>query len=529
MKSDRKIVFRKYARKFRFIDAMQARQNKLLRQFIVQFIQRLPIKSKISKMKNMRERPKKLDTNISGRTEGGLVGTRYGLPQMSQLMDEKRSLPIYMLIIEGDVPHVISKHCPHIVPPQYAKQIRTATYELTDRIDETLRAVDAQEAVTHHREDAIFDVLRDAAGSEARNYVHIFMTSADSSETAKNMWIRDGIKLLIPTVEGLRDTCLEVAKDWAQYVHMVSTHGADALPEYLGKRLAFEAYQLDDSVRRLFSDLKEHVVGKLSGATGNYHAMTAEGIDGIAIERECCDMWKLRQVVALQDPAREHIAYVMSDIATLGRTVASIMRWIKYLKNTARTELREPPDEGQKGSSAMPHKTGNPFIEERDIGFSYLLKGTAGEMLDTINREDARTLEGSAIDRIRIPEAFILIDNACGLAQNVLLRCEPQPEGLAAGVNRTYGATTSERVRYTLVRKGMEEREARKLTGSLARKAMLEKTSFAVVLLFDEKIRQYLTEREIGEFADPANYLGESGKIIERAHEELFGRRVSLP
>ncbi len=474
------------------------------------------------------QRPPKLDTNVSGRTEGGLVGTRYGMPNMSQTMDEKRSQTMYVLEIEGEVPYVISKHYPDIIPTKHAEKIREATYRGRQNIDDFLARVIAKEAVNHHLEDSIYECIREDAGEESRSYVHPFMTSADSSENAKALMTRDGLRILITDVEGLRDGCLSIAVNWLDkgYLHMSSTHGADALPRYLGRRLVTEAYMLQAEAERFAYDLKNHVVGKLSGAVGDYHSMTAAGIDGPLIERECCNAWGIRPVVSEQDAPREHLAFVLSDVAVSGRTVANIVRWVKYLKNTARGELREEPDPGQTGSSAMPHKDGNPFVEERVIGFSYRLQANFDQILQTTAREDSRNLEGSALDRLVIPDTFVLFDYGVALAENVLLRIEPQPDNLKAGLERTYGAPTSERIRYKLINRGMPERPARTLSGSLARQAMLSKRPYVEMLLESPEVSQYLSEAETREFSDPEKYTGQSAEIIRKAHDELFGKSV---
>ncbi len=476
----------------------------------------------------MTERPRKLDTNVSGRTEGGLVGTRYGMPEMSRLMDDKFAIASTMLEIEGTVPYVISRRYPHLVPREHAERIRDVTYRIrTEGMDDFLRQVTEREAETHHLEDAIFETLRNEVGA-ARSYVHIYMTSADSSETAKYLLLKKGLGILIGGTEDLRDTCLDVAMEWLKqgHLHMASTHGADALPEHLGRRLATEADMLNFNANRLFYDSKKHVVGKLSGATGNFHPMIAAGIDGKLIEQECCDMWGLTPCISLQDPPREHLAYIFADLAISGRTVANVLKWIKYLKNTARAELREEPDEGTIGSSAMPHKEGNPSVEERTIGFSYGLHGNFTAILETASREDARHLEGSALDRIKIPESFILLDYGNSLAQNVLRRVEPQPKQLKAGIWRTWGAPTAERIRYELISRGMPEKKARTLSGKLAREAMKLGKNYSHSLLEDPEVTQYLSGEQIQEFANPENYTGDSKRIIEQAHQELFGKRL---
>jgi len=471
--------------------------------------------------------PEKLDTDVSGRTEGPLIGTRYGMPKMSNIMDEKRSQVIYMFEIEGTVPAVISNHYPDIVIPHSAEIIYRATNReyVNAHIDEILQDVTRREAIKHHREDCIFDNIRETVGPEAASFVHLFLTSADSSETAKYLMDRDGLEELIPNLEYLRDACLFYAKEWTKYITTQSTHGADAVPEYFGRRLATEARALQLNINELYRDRKLHVVGKLSGATGNYHPMVSRGVDGKMIEKECCDIWEVIPAKAsLQDPTREYLAYIISHLAISARTIANITRWIKYNKNTARGELREPRDEGMAGSSAMPHKDPNPYVEERVIGFANMISKISSTITDSADREDARNLEASALDRKLIPESFIIVDYGAALAVNVLERLVPQPDKIRKSLHRVHDTTTSENIRYQLVGKGMPDREARKLSGDLARQAVATNTPYRKVLEGDEKVREFLSEKEIGILANPRNYTGDSKEIIEEAYEELFGK-----
>ncbi len=472
-------------------------------------------------------RPQKLDTNVSGKTEGALFGTRYGMPGMSSIMDEKRSQVKNMFEIEGTVPYIISVHYPSIVTPESAEVIRRATNKkyVNEHIDEILADIAKREAIKHHFEDCIFDRIRDDAGPEAARFVHIFLTSADSSETAKYLMCRDGLDELIPNLEYLRDACLFYAKEWTKYITTQSTHGADALPEHFGRRLATEARALQENINELYKNRKKHVVGKLSGATGNYHPMESVGINGPLIEKECCDKWDIRPAKAsVQDPQREHLAYIITSLTITASTIASILKWVKYNRNTARGELREPPDEGMAGSSAMPQKDPNTFIEERCEGFSDDMVGNAVTILNGLIREDARTLRPSATDRRIIPEAFIAVDYGAALAVNVLERVVPQPDKINEGLHRSFDTTTSENIRYQLGINGMKDREARKLSGDLARQAVITKTPYREVLKGDARLREFLSEGEIDRFSNPINYTGRSMAIIEEAYDELFGK-----
>jgi adenylosuccinate lyase len=106
-------------------------------------------------------RPPKLDHFATGKIEGPLIGTMYGMPEMSELMEEGVAQIDRILEIEGTVPYVISVHYPHIVPPSAAAEIREKANRKFVRLDR-VRELDA---VKHHFEDSIYDALREVCSN----------------------------------------------------------------------------------------------------------------------------------------------------------------------------------------------------------------------------------------------------------------------------------------------------------------------------------------------------------------------------
>ena len=71
--------------------------------------------------------------------------------------------------------------------------------------------------------------------------------------------------------------------------------------------------------------------------------------------------------------------------------------------------MEEPFAEGQKGSSAMPHKR-NPIVSERLTGIARLLRGYAGPGLEDVALWHERDISHSSVERVVLPDACILLD-----------------------------------------------------------------------------------------------------------------------
>ena len=86
---------------------------------------------------------------------------------------------------------------------------------------------------------------------------------------------------------------------------------------------------------------------------------------------------------------------------------ASIERWaveFRHLQRTEVLEAEEPFTQGQKGSSAMPHKR-NPIAWERLTGLARVLRGNALVALENVALWHERDISHSSVERIIFPDS----------------------------------------------------------------------------------------------------------------------------
>lgn len=459
-------------------------------------------------------RPKKLDVSYSENQENiSPIGNRY-TTKMSKIFGEDSYIQA-LLDVEAQNTLVLSEMYPNKVPKAAAKKIKSIANTKFVKPSE-IRKLEAEK--THHEMAAVINTMSEKAGDEGK-YVHFAMTSADAVETAKAMQISKAFDILIDSASQTRDVCFEAALNWKAMPAITRTHGQQAVVASFGLSFAFFGYSLQKSIERLKYDRDNYVEGKLSGAIGTYDVHTIEGIDGEKVEEKALRNLKVKKAdMTMQIPARENIAYIISDLSILCGRLEAIAEYVKTLKRTEILELREVPEESSTGSSAMPHKNvnGNPFIEERCISIARIVRGHALSALESVSSEDFRDLTASLSDRITISESFILCDYSCNLIANVIERSEAVEENIVRNLAYTKGVTSSPLVMSRLIEKGMQRNTAREASLRNANAALKESGYYVQMLLNDKEITKLLTKEEIIELCKPESNMGKSKEIIER-------------
>lgn len=458
-------------------------------------------------------RPRKYDLYAADENVSP-IGRRYGTKEMVNIFSASAYLN-RLLDVEAKVSEVISRHYPTLVPPEAASEIRkkaSLDYVKQERVTEI-------EKQTHHDVMSVVQALAEQCEGEAGGYVHYTLTSADVTESAKAIQMKQGLEILICRIEQLRDVCLERAKEWRELPCIIRTHGLHAVPGVFGLPFVYFAYLIEKDTDRLFYDYKNCIEGKISGPIGAFNASKDAGIDAFLIQTEVCEELGIRAAtVSSQIPPRENIACIVGDLAVVCGTLASLADHIRVLRRTEICELSERGEDAQVGSSTMPHKDvygGNPIIEERLGAIARVMRGFALTAYESVEVEYARDLRASLSDRTILPSSFILADYAVKLLLNVMQRIEAIPEKIESNLNKTKGIVTAERVMSRLTVKGLSRQEAHRKISSLAIEAFREDKEFSEVLAADPTTSRLFSSQEIKLLSDPRTYIGSAAQIID--------------
>jgi adenylosuccinate lyase len=390
---------------------------------------------------------------------------RYTRPEIGAVWSEQRKLDTWL---EVELAAIDGLEQLGVVPPDDAAEIR-------DRASFTVDAVKEREKVTDHDVAAFVDVVAGSIG-EAGRWFHHGLTSSDVLDTALALQLTAAGFILINGARDYRDALIRQARAHVGTLCVGRTHGVHAEPTTFGVKLAGFAFEAHRNLRRLERAVEHVSVGALSGAVGTY-ATNGPEFERVVLQR----LGLAREDVSTQVVARDRHAELLSAIALAGAGLERFATEIRHLQRTEVREVEEPFREGQKGSSAMPHKR-NPIVSERITGISRLLRGYAQAGLEDVALWHERDISHSSVERVALPDATILLDYSQHLAIRVVDGMVVHPERMRANLNATHGALYSQRALLALVEAGRSRDEAYRIVQQNAQRAWDEGVEFRDLL-----------------------------------------------
>jgi adenylosuccinate lyase len=390
---------------------------------------------------------------------------RYTRREMGAVWSEQRKLETW-LDVELAVVDALAEQ--GVVPQEDAATVR-------DRASFTVDAVKEREKVTDHDVAAFVDVVAESVGEPGR-WVHHGLTSSDVLDTALALQLSQAGLLLLGGARDLRDVLVRRAREHADTLCVGRTHGVHAEPTTFGVKLAGFAFEADRNLHRLERAVEGVSVGALSGAVGTYSANGPE-LEAAVLKR----LGLKREDVSTQVVPRDRHAELLSAIALAGAGMERFATEVRHLQRTEVRELEEPFREGQKGSSAMPHKR-NPILSERVTGIARLLRGYAQAGFESVALWHERDISHSSVERVALPDATILADYAQHLALRLVDGMVVHEDRMRANLELTHGALYSQRALLALVESGHGRDEAYRIVQENAQRAWDEGTPFRELL-----------------------------------------------
>jgi adenylosuccinate lyase len=378
--------------------------------------------------------------------------------------------------------------------------IRAATF--------TVEAVRERERVTDHDVAAFVDVLAESAGPAGR-WIHFGLTSSDVLDTALALQLRAAGEVVLPAARELVAALAERAREHRDTLCVGRTHGVHAEPTTFGLKLAGFAFEAHRNAQRLERAFAQAQVGALSGAVGTYSAngpdFEARVLERLGLERE---------PVSTQVVARDRHAELLQAIALAGAGLERFATEVRHLQRTEVREVEEPFREGQKGSSAMPHKR-NPIVTERICGLARVLRGNAQAAVEDVALWHERDISHSGVERIVLPDSTILVDYMQQLALRVVRGMTVHADRMRANLELTHGALFSQRVLLELVAAGMERDAAYRIVQAAAQRAWDEGTPLRELLAAEPAA----AELDLDAIFDYDRFLRHVPEVIARLDE----------
>ncbi|PIP19948.1 MAG: adenylosuccinate lyase [Candidatus Omnitrophica bacterium CG08_land_8_20_14_0_20_41_16] len=424
---------------------------------------------------------------------------RYSLPKMKIIWQEefkfKTMLDIEILAIEALAK--LKK-----VPAQAVKRIRK-------KAKFNLAQINKIEEKTQHDVVAFITNVAQHIGNDAR-YLHLGLTSSDILDTTLGVQLKAAAEILVDDINRLLKALAKKAKIYKDTACIGRTHGVHAEPTTFGLKLALWYDEMQRNLERLRLAKEEVSVGKLSGAVGTYSNIEPQ------VENYVCRKLGLKPArISTQIIQRDIYAVFMASVAIIGSSLEKFATEIRHLQRTEILEAEEQFSEGQKGSSAMPHKR-NPVICERICGLSRLLRGNALAAMENVALWHERDISHSSVERVIIPDSTLALDYMLNKFIQVINDLTVYPEHMMANLIKTRGLIFSQRVLLNLMDRGMSRLKAYDLVQHCAMRTWKEEIDFKNSLMLDSEVSKYLNEKEIDKIFDLNYYLRKVNMIFSR-------------
>ena len=303
----------------------------------------------------------------------------------------------------------------------------------------------------------------------ASRWLHFGLTSSDVGDTAFAVQMVQSADILIEDVKALRQVIAAKARQYQFTPEIGRSHGIHAEPTTFGLKMALMYDEFGRALHRLETVRETVAVGKLSGAVGTSAHLSPK------VEAFVCRQLGLRPArIATQVVQRDLHAEFIGALALVG---ASIERWATEFRHLQRTEVLEAEEffaQGQKGSSAMPHKR-NPITGERLTGLARVLRGNAVAALENVALWHERDISHSSVERIIFPDSCTLLDYMLATLTKLTEGLIVYPENMRRNLGLSLGMWNSQTVLLALIRKGLTREQAYELVQRNAMKTWAAK------------------------------------------------------
>jgi adenylosuccinate lyase len=396
-----------------------------------------------------------------------------------------------------------------VVPKEAAETV----WEKGSKARFDVERIDAIERDVKHDVIAFLTHLAEIVGPEAR-FVHQGMTSSDVLDTTFNVQLARATDILLRDVDELLAGLKRRALEHKMTPTIGRSHGIHAEPVTFGLKLAQAYAEFERCKLRLIEAQREISTCAISGAVGTF-ANIDPSVEEYVAERMGLSVEPVSTQVIPRD---RHAMY----FATLGVVASSIERLAIEIRHLQRSEVLEAEEyfsEGQKGSSAMPHKR-NPVLTENLTGLARMVRAYALPAMENVALWHERDISHSSVERMIGPDATITLDFALARLTGVIDKLVVYPENMKRNLDRLGGLVHSQRVLLALTQKGVSREEAYRLVQRNAMPVWRGEGDFLALLKADPDVSQRLTPAEVEACFDLAYHY----KHVDTIFRRVFGQ-----
>ena len=430
---------------------------------------------------------------------------RYSRAEMTSIWDPQTKFRIWFEI-EAHACDALAEL--GVIPKESAANIWARAKDVTFDV----ARIDAIEREVKHDVIAFLTHLAEFIGPDSR-FVHQGMTSSDVLDTCFNVQLVRASDLLIADTKALLAALKRRAFEHRMTPTIGRSHGIHAEPTTFGVKLAQAYAEFDRCLARLEAAREEVRTCAISGAVGTFAQ-----IDPRVEEHVAKAMGLKVEPVSTQVIPRDRHAMFFATLGVVASCIERLATEIRHLQRTEVLEAEEFFSEGQKGSSAMPHKR-NPVLTENLTGLARLVRGMALPAMENVALWHERDISHSSVERMIGPDATVTLDFALNRLAGIIDKLVVYPENMQKNLDRLGGLVHSQRLLIALTNKGVSREDAYKIVQDSAMKVWRGEGDFLAFLKADPRVTAKMSEAEIEENFD----LGYHFKHVDTIFSRVFG------
>ena len=427
---------------------------------------------------------------------------RYSRPEMTRIWEPETRFRIWFEI-EAHAATAMADL--GIIP----KEAAAAVWEKGSVAQFDVARIDEIERVTKHDVIAFLTHLSEHVGPEAR-FVHQGMTSSDVLDTCFNVQLVRAADLILADIDRLLAALKARAMEHKNTVTIGRSHGIHAEPTTFGIKLAYAYAEFARARRRMESAREEVATSAISGAVGTFANVDPR------VEEYVAQQLGLRpEPVSTQVIPRDRHAMYFATLAVIASSIERLATEIRHLQRTEVLEAEEFFSEGQKGSSAMPHKR-NPVLTENLTGLARMVRAYALPAMENVALWHERDISHSSVERMIGPDATVTLDFALNRLAGVIEKLVVYPENMRRNLDRLGGLIHSQRVLLALTQAGVSREDAYRLVQRNAMPVWRGEGDFLRLLAADPEVSAKLSRAELEKLFDLDYHTAHVDTIFRR-------------
>ena len=432
---------------------------------------------------------------------------RYSRPEMIKVWSQQEK---YKIWFEIEAYACEAMESISLIPKGTTKNVLKAS-----GIDYDIDEIDAIEKITKHDVIAFLTYLSKFVGESSR-FVHQGLTSSDVLDTCFNIQLVNASNYLEKGLQDLLDVIKVRAFEHKNTICIGRSHGIFAEPTTFGLKLAQAYAEMKRNLLRLQNAKLEISTGALSGAVGTFANIDPR------VEAMVCKKLNLNpEIISTQIIPRDRHAMFFSVLAIVASSIERIATEIRHLSRSEVLEAEENFSEGQKGSSAMPHKR-NPVLTENLTGLARLVRMAVIPALENITLWHERDISHSSVERNIGPDTTITLDFAITRLTKVIKDLRVYPENMKRNMEKSKGLYNSQQLLLMLTQKGVSREDAYANVQKVAMKVWnSENLDFIEEAQKDSFIKSHINENELLEISK----LEYHTKFVDTLFKRVFGTK----